>query len=196
MFFISDLIKIGRFYRYLKYRNKFKSFGKNSDLMNPLRINGYKNITICNKVSIGQQGWLAAVPLTDSPICELVFREGAIIGNFCHIIATGSITIEENASVGNYVYISDNLHTYDNIKTPISRQSITQLNHIVIGEGAVIGDHVSIIGASIGKFSVIGANSVVTKDVPDYCIAIGSPARIIKQYCYENSGNYNLSGNK
>ena len=45
-----------------------------------------------------------------------------------------------------------------------------------------MGENVCIIGASVGKHCVIGANSVVTKDIPDYSIAVGTPAKIIKRY--------------
>jgi acetyltransferase-like isoleucine patch superfamily enzyme len=52
----------------------------------------------------------------------------------------------------------------------------------VIGEGSWLGENVCVIGASIGKHCVIGANSVVTKDIPDYSVAVGIPAKVIKKY--------------
>lgn len=56
-------------------------------------------------------------------------------------------------------------------------------NTLKIGDGSWIGTHVAIIGdVHIGKNCVIGANSVVTKDIPDYSVAVGIPAKIIKQY--------------
>ena len=52
---------------------------------------------------------------------------------------------------------------------------------VFIGEGSYIGINAVIVGnVRIGKHCVVGANSVVTKDVPDYCVAVGSPARVIK----------------
>lgn len=56
-----------------------------------------------------------------------------------------------------------------------------------IGEGTWLGENVCVIGAKIGKHCVIGANSVVTKDIPDYSIAVGAPARIIKQYNFKEN---------
>ena len=61
-------------------------------------------------------------------------------------------------------------------------QGVTQKRDVVIGNGSWIGEHVCIIGASIGRHCVIGANSVVTRDIPDYSVAVGSPAVIIKKY--------------
>lgn len=53
---------------------------------------------------------------------------------------------------------------------------------VTIGDGSYIGINAVIVGnVRIGKHCVIGANSVVTKDVPDYCVAVGSPARVIKK---------------
>ena len=55
----------------------------------------------------------------------------------------------------------------------------------MIGTGTWLGENVCVIGAKIGKQSIIAANSVVTKDVPDYCIAAGSPAKVIKQFNFD-----------
>jgi acetyltransferase-like isoleucine patch superfamily enzyme len=83
------------------------------------------------------------------------------------------------------VYISDNQHTYDNPDIPIQNQPIKQCKTIIIKEGSWIGENVCIIGACIGKNSVIGANSFVTHDIPDYTIAVGAPARVIKKYNFK-----------
>ena len=60
-------------------------------------------------------------------------------------------------------------------------------DNVEIGDGTWIGENVCIIGASIGKQCVIGANSVVLKDIPDYCVAVGLPAKVIKKYNFEAS---------
>ncbi len=67
----------------------------------------------------------------------------------------------------------------------IEDHAVEQLNHVIIGDGAWLGENTCIIGASVGKNSVIGVNSVVTKNIPDYCGAIGSPAFIIKRFNFE-----------
>lgn len=63
-------------------------------------------------------------------------------------------------------------------------QGIVQKGQKVsIGDGSYIGINAVIVGnVKIGKHCVIGANSVVTKDVPDYCVAVGSPAKVVKRY--------------
>ena len=61
------------------------------------------------------------------------------------------------------------------------------MSEVTIGEDSWIGENVCICGASIGKHCVIGANSVVTKDIPDYCVAAGIPAKVIKKYNFEKN---------
>jgi len=172
-------------YRRYRNRRKFSSFGERSTIINPLRINGSERISIGNNVRIGSQSWIAAMPLTNYEKCELVFQDGATIGDFNHIYATGSIVFEKDALTANFVYISDNLHCFEDVNIPIVSQPIKQLRPVVIGEGCWIGEHVSIVGASVGRHSVIGSNAVVTHDIPDFCVAVGAPARIIKRYNFD-----------
>jgi acetyltransferase-like isoleucine patch superfamily enzyme len=169
---------------------QFKKFGTKAAIFHPLRIDGKKNISIGNKVIIQYKTWLAAVPLTGALTCDLIIGDGTCIGNFNHIYATKSIIIGKNVLTADRVYISDNLHSYNNINLPIINQPIKQVNAVDIGDGSWIGENVCIIGANIGKNCVIGANSVVTKDIPDYCVVVGIPARIIKRYCAERQDWY------
>lgn len=178
-FMIQKLI---RFIKNKNLRKCFKYYGQHSVILAPLKINCPENVSIGDYVRIGYHSWLAAVPLTGEENCELVFQDGATIGDFNHIYATGSVVFEKDALTANFVYISDNLHCFEDIETPIKDQPIKQLRHVTIGEGCWIGEHVSIIGSSIGKHSVIGANSVVTHDIPDYCVAVGNPVKVIKKY--------------
>ena len=163
----------------------FKKYSWCSMIYNPLKIDGGKNISIGRKVIIQYKSWLAALPLTGEQKCELIIKDGTVIGHFNHIYATKCIVIEENVLTADKVYISDNLHNYSNPALPIIKQEIIQKNTVIIGAGSWIGENVCIIGASVGKNSVIGANSVVTKNIPDYCVAVGVPAKIIKRYNFE-----------
>ena len=139
-------------------------------------ITGFENIEIMDNVYIAKGGWLASLG------GRIRIEENASIGRFTHIISTKNIHIGKSALIAEKVYISDNLHGYENVNIPIKDQPLKQLNEVSIGEGSWIGENVCIIGASIGKNSVVGANSVVTHDIPDYCVAVGAPARVIKRY--------------
>ena len=94
------------------------------------------------------------------------------------------------------VYISDNVHDYHNIEIPVKEQPIVQKKEVCIGEGAWLGENVCVIGASVGKHSVVGANSVVTKDIPDYCVAVGIPARVIKKYDFDKKEWIKIDNNE
>lgn len=167
---------------YILNRKKYRFLSSQAVIQKLLRVDGRENISIEKDVVIQKMTWIAAVPLTNQPICHLSIGEGSIIGNFNHIYATGEILIGKNVLTADKVYISDNLHQYENIGVPIMHQGIKQLSKLVIGDGSWIGENVCIIGASVGLNCIVGANSVVTKDIPDYCVAVGSPARIIKKY--------------
>lgn len=180
---------IKRIFKYLKnklavikYRRKLGGFGDGSSISNPLRISCGKNIYIGKNVEVHSLCWLAANPLTGSDKCQLKIDDGSVIGDLCHIYATQSIVIHKNVLFANGVYVSDNSHGFRDINIPILHQQIVQKNPVEIGEGSWLGEHVCILGASIGKNCVIGANSVVTHDIPDHCVAVGAPARIIKRY--------------
>ena len=187
---MSLLNQINRFIR-LPFRlfsitlNKmcFASFGRTSSIRSPLRIDGAKNIFIGNNVTIQYKTWLGALPLTiEYGKAELIIEDGSIIGNFNHIFATNRVLIHKNVLTADKVFISDNIHGYENIDIPILRQPIVQNGDVEIGEGTWLGENVCVLGVHIGKHCVIGANSVVTKDIPDYSVAVGTPAKVIKQY--------------
>lgn len=180
---------IKKIYRYIirklairKYKKSFGAFGESSSITEPLRISNPENIYIGDNVEVHNLCWLAANPLTGQDRCQLVIKDGCVIGDLCHIYATESIIIHKNVLFANGVYVSDNSHGFQNVDIPVLQQPIIQKKPVEIGEGSWLGEHVCIIGACIGKNCVIGANSVVTHDIPDYSVAVGAPARIIKSY--------------
>lgn len=170
---------------YLSYKLLLGSLGNHSYIDKPLRIDGGKNIFIGDRVSIKYRSWIASKPLTGADSSQLIFEDGCIIGHFNHIFATKQIIIHKNVLTADKVYISDNLHGYEDIHTPIYRQPIVQNGTVEIGEGSWLGENVCVIGANVGKHCVIGANSVVTRNIPDYSVAVGVPARVVKRYNFE-----------
>ena len=176
--FINKLYKIF-FVIFLK--SSFKEFGRNSTITFPFQIDGAKYIKIKNKVHIHKDVWLLAFKNGES-YPELLIEENTYIGRFAHIVCTSKILIRKSVLISDKVYISDNLHKYQNINIPIKDQGITTKGEVSIGEHTWLGENVCVIGASVGKHCIIGANTVVVKDIPDYSIAIGSPAKVIKQF--------------
>jgi len=186
--YVSRLFSKLRYgYWYLRNKPRFRQLGKGSYIKKPLKIDGASNIEIQANVIIGAGTWLASLSLTNCDRSSLILGEGCVIGNYNHIYATSRIEFGKNVLTADKVYISDNSHEYNDITVPVLKQPIKQLKEVFIGDGTWIGENVCIIGACIGKQCVIGSNTVVTKDVPDYCVAVGSPAYIIKRFCFDSN---------
>ncbi len=168
----------------LTNRKSFNYFGKNACVLNPLKVDGLESITISDFVTVHEGTWLAAKPLTGSK-AELIIEEGAVLGHYNHIYATQSIIIGKNVLTADKVYISDNLHNYENVDIPVLKQGIKQCQTVEIGEGSWLGENVCVIGSSIGKHCIIGANSVVTHNIPDFSLAVGAPAKVIKRFDFQ-----------
>lgn len=166
-------------------RAVFGSLGKHSYVPVSVRLEKPENIHIGNNVSLGRMSWLAANPLTGCQSCRLTIGDGTYVGNMAHIYCTSKIEIGKKVLFADRVYVADNLHSYNNVNVPVIDQPVRQTKDVFIGDGAWIGENVCIIGSNVGRNSVIGANSVVTRDIPDYCVAVGSPAVIIKRYSIE-----------
>lgn len=99
------------------------------------------------------------------------------------IAAVNEITIEDDVMFASNINITDGLHGYENANEPYKFQKISKIAPVRIKQGCWIGQNVVILpGVTIGEFTIIGANSVVTKNIPDRCIAVGSPAKVIKKW--------------
>ena len=110
---------------------------------------------------------------------------GVSIGEDAHITCINKIVIGNNVLMGKKVLITDNAHSsseHDVLDiAPMSRPLFSK-GPVVIEDNVWIGEKASIMpGVHIGKSAIIGANSVVTKDVPAYTVVGGIPAKIIKK---------------
>jgi acetyltransferase-like isoleucine patch superfamily enzyme len=102
---------------------------------------------------------------------------GATISAACKVVIGEYVLLARN------VYISDHAHAYENIEAPIMHQGINGIAPVSIGRKAWLGQNVVVLpGATIGEHCVIGANSVVNSSIPDFSMAVGAPARVIKRY--------------
>lgn len=101
----------------------------------------------------------------------------------CRITCAGEIVIEDDVLLAPEVFITDHNHGMDpEYKGGYSPQPL-QVKSVRIEKGVWLGQRVTILpGVTVGKHSIIGANSVVTRSVPEYCIAVGNPAKVIKRW--------------
>ncbi|MCS6842532.1 MAG: acyltransferase [Roseiflexus sp.] len=104
----------------------------------------------------------------------------SLIGEACILRGQGGITIGNDVFLAPLVQMLAVNHVYHDTSRPISLQGIT-CQGIIVEDGAWIGGGAIILdGVRIGKNAVVGAGAVVTRDVPDYCVAVGNPARIVR----------------
>jgi acetyltransferase-like isoleucine patch superfamily enzyme len=167
---------------YPVHKLRFRRFGRGSRLVQT-QVDGHARISIGSNVYVNRGGWLACMPLGDrNDPPTLRIGSGTYIGRYCHIYSTGFIEIGKKVLIADKVYIADNLHGYEDVERPVIDQPVRTIHPVWIGDGAWLGENVCVIGARVGRNAVVAANAVVTRDIPDFCVAAGIPAVIIKRY--------------
>ena len=122
---------------------------------------------------MGEGSFLRA-PLAGAAFDKMIIGKGVFINSNLLAMARGGITIEDNVQIAANVQLLSNNHD------PYDRQ-VLLCKPIVIKEGAWIGAGASIMaGVTVGKYAIVGAASVVTHDVSDYEVVVGSPAKVLK----------------
>lgn len=161
----------------------FGKFGRNSVIACPVGISGEDRIEIGDRVFIGSNSWLQTLPDEESKgkVRAIVIGDRTSIVGFCVISAVRRVVLEDDVLLARNVYIADHMHRYTDKDFPVHVQGLDKIAPVVIRHGAWIGQNVVICpGVTIGVGAVIGANSLVNIDVPDHCLAVGSPARVVK----------------
>jgi acetyltransferase-like isoleucine patch superfamily enzyme len=163
----------------LLYRRVFKKFGRGSYIRKPMFI------TIGDRVSISNGVRLEIIQGNPKRIPELCIGNNTNIEQNVHIVCHNSIRIGDNVSITGNCAIVDVTHPYSDVGDPVKIGARIQDDNSVveIGDGTWIG-YGSIIlpNTRIGKYAVVGANSVVVSDVPDYSVVAGSPAKLIRRF--------------
>lgn len=118
---------------------------------------------------------------------SIIIHDGCAIGKGNSFASIDRIEIGENVLFAGYVHLTDHSHGYEDINSPIKDQKLISKGPIVIENDCWLGFQSEILsGVHIGKHSIVAARAVVTKDVPPYSIVAGNPAKIVKQYNFEN----------
>lgn len=142
----------------------------------------YSNLIVGDDTMIGVGCYFLA---TKSGFVKIGNRVG--VNDHCYITSNYGISIGDDVRIAEHVSIRDYDHEFQKTDIPISKQGLRG-GPIKIGEDSWIGRGVMITAnVNIGRGCVVGANSVVTKDIPDWSIAVGAPARVIKTRLPEKS---------
>lgn len=170
----------GRAFSWLVART-FASFGRETILMCPIRLSGESRIAIGEDVFVGADCWLHVMPDGNNQSVAISIGSGSSMAGACVISAARSVCLEEGVLLARNVYIADHRHRFSETDIPIINQGIENISPVLVKRGAWLGQNVVVCpGVTIGRGAVIGANSVVTQDIPDFSIAVGAPARVVK----------------
>ncbi|MBX7068084.1 MAG: acyltransferase [Microthrixaceae bacterium] len=112
----------------------------------------------------------------------VVIGDRCLIGRGSSIVGHLSVEIGDDVWTGHNVHITDMNHGYEDVTLPISVQNQPEAP-VIIGSGSWLGHNTVVLpGVRIGRHVVVGAGSVVTSDLPDFSVAVGAPARVIRRY--------------
>lgn len=179
------LKKIYIFFFNLKYILYFKKYRLDLFIGKGASINKLKYINLGKNIRIGRFSRINFYKEFYGNIYQpnLFIGDNSYIGDFFTILCTDSIIIENDVLIASYVTIVSENHGIDvQSKLHYSKQALNS-KPIKIEEGCWIGEKTTILpGVIIGKKSIIGANSVITKNVDPYTIVVGNPAKAIKKY--------------
>lgn len=186
------------------WKPRFANDPKNLGLRLPYYISHPERITLGDDVQIGAYAMLHPLlryqPRGEAPpgLGELPpqeFDPELRIGNRVRtgmrlqIFVQNLIVIEDDVNIASNVFMNDALHGYNEIDRPFRDQPLQRIQPIHIHRGCWIGQNVVIMpGVRCGPHSIVGANSVVTRDIPPRSIAVGAPARVIRTWSDEEGG--------
>lgn len=174
---------IRRAYITARKRTLFKSFGQGSLLAPGVNLRATTYVSVGNNSSIMSNCIIETYAIGGQKP-ELEIGNHVSIGEYSHITCTNRIVIGNGVLTGRFVLITDNSHgnlTEEEADIPPLSRAIHSNGPVFIGDNVWIGDKATILpNVTIGKGSIIAANAVVTKDVPEYSVVAGVPARIIK----------------
>jgi lipopolysaccharide O-acetyltransferase len=163
---------------------QFETFGKGCRVSPPFRCHGLQRMRFGEQVNVERDCWIQTIgDSSEDDNVKLVIGAHTGIGMGACISAARMVTIGENVLLARNVYISDHAHAYEDIRVPIMKQGINNVKPVSIGRNTWLGQNVVVLpGVNIGQHCVIGANSVVNASIPDFSIAVGSPARVVKRH--------------
>lgn len=167
------------------HTNEFASIGKKSYFLKPLFLSGTEHIEMGEDVGVWHNARVEVLDRWNQQMFtpKLEIGSHVKIGQNFHLTCAQSVVIEKNVLCTARVTITYIIHVMDDISLPLLEQDLIT-KPVRICEGTFIGVNAVIMpGVTIGKHAVVGANAVVTKDVPDYATVAGSPAKIISVRC-------------
>jgi len=169
------------------------TFGQNVVIRHPGKIHIGDNVVIDDNcvldakgtgnhgIYIGNRVFIGRNTILNCKNGDIILEDEVNISVNCHIFSASNVRVGASTLFAAYTYLVGGTHNFDNPDMPVLHQSRSSQG-ISIGPGGWLGAHVTVFdGVAVGRNCVVGAGAVVNKDIPDYAIAVGSPAEVLKQ---------------
>lgn len=156
--------------------------GRSAYLADGVYINALskKGFVLGDNVRVREGTWMLATGVLTDPGEGLSIGDNVYIGPYCVLGAGGGLSIGSDVTIGAHVDILAEDHEFGDASRKISEQGVTRQG-VSIGDDCWIGNRATILdGVKVGRGCVIGAAAVVTRDLPDFSVAVGSPARVVR----------------
>ena len=161
------------------FRFLYMKKGKKSVIYRSVR----KDIVPFNTFVMGSYSVIEDYAIINNAVGDIVIGNHTRIGVGNTII--GPVTIGNKVNLAQNVVISGLNHNFEDIEKAIAEQGVSTSNTVISSNVWIGANSVVLPGVHVGKHVVVGAGSVVSRDIPDYCVAVGNPARVIKQHDVE-----------
>lgn len=158
--------------------------GTNVRILPGTEITGGHRMAFGNDVFVGRDAAIMIGYDRPAPGPMIVFGNGTSINRRAHIVAVNEIVFGEYVLTAPGIFVGDSSHEFRDVGVPITMQGLEAADkRVAIGSHSWLGANAAVIGnVTVGIGSVIGVNAVVTSSIPDYCVAVGQPARVVRAY--------------
>ncbi len=183
----------------LYYRRFFGSIGAGSRIDKPSFLSNPQFVYIGDHTTIRPGARIETIILDASRPPSLRIGSNVNIEQNVHLVCSSKIVIGDNVTITGNCAIVDTIHPFEDVDDPrkIGDRIDPNPTPVSIGDNSFVGfGSVILPGVNIGKNAVIGANSVVSRDVPEYCVVAGGPARLVRRYSFEARRWLSIESNK
>lgn len=160
------------------------STGSNVTILAGTELTGSHRMAFGNNVFVGRDAQIMIAHDRPQPGPMIIFGDGTSINRRSLIAAVNEIVFGDYVLTAPGVYVADASHEFRHVGVPITMQGLQESKgRLEVASHSWIGMNAALVGnIRIGKGSVIGSNAVVNRSIPDYCVAVGQPARVVRAY--------------
>ncbi len=167
------------------YRRVFGSFGIDSVLFGPMLLSNPRFIYIGSNVTIRKGVRLEAIVSDPANPPELRIGNNVNIEQNVHVVCHSRVVIGNDVSITGHCAVVDVTHPYEDVHDPvrIGDRILAERSFVEIGDGSFLGFNAIVLpNVRIGAYCIVGAHSLVTRDVPDYSVVAGNPAKVLRRF--------------